>query len=348
MNKIRITIDPGHDGINGNHNVGASGKYWEHIGMLQLSLMLREELLSTNAFEVCLTRDTNNIALSLLDRAKIARDFKSSMFISEHSNAGGGTTGSGSEALFSLKCPQDKILGEQFASEIAKTLGIVSRGAKTRESGSSKGYDYYGILRYGTSYGIPHVFIIESAFHSNPKEEAMLLDPNIMRKIAQAQARVICGFYKVQYPAKQITTPQPPYKMTLSLIVKTPEAICYSQPDVMSPVVKTFKNLDKLTAINISSDGLWYQLTIGWIQKVNFEVEKPKTKYTALEVLVDVLNCRTAPNMSSNVIRTYKKADKLTALGIPQNNFWQILLNGKPAYVSSNPKHTKVLNEFYK
>jgi hypothetical protein len=62
--------------------------------------------------------------------------------------------------------------------------------------------------------------------------------------------------------------------MTLPLIVQTNEAICYSQPDVMSPVVKSFKKGDHLTAINISLDGLWYQLTIGWIQKVNFEVEK--------------------------------------------------------------------------
>jgi hypothetical protein len=134
--------------------------------------------------------------------------------------------------LYSLKRPQDKALAYAISNEIAKTLGIPNRGAKVRQ-GSSVGVDYFGILRYGSQLGIPHSFIIESCFHSNPKEEAMLLNPIIMRKIAQAQARVICNFYKVQYPVVQTTqptTPQPQPTQVRKGVVIASTLSCMSIP----------------------------------------------------------------------------------------------------------------------
>lgn len=233
MNKIRVCIDPGHGGT-GCHNVGASGKYYEHIGMLQLSLMLRDELLSTGAFEIILTRD-KDMTLSLYQRAKIAANFKADLFISEHSNAGG-ITATGAEALCSVRRLQDVAFGQQIAQAVANTLGIPCRKVVLRESEKVKGVDYYGILRYGVQFNIPHVFIIESAFHSNPKEEQMLLNPNILRKIAQAQAQVICNFYKVQYSVQKQqptpnSTPQPQRLKPIGTAeVITSTLSCVAQP----------------------------------------------------------------------------------------------------------------------
>jgi hypothetical protein len=96
----------------------------------------------------------------------------------------------------------DKSLAEKFASEIASAMGTVNRGAKSRESTIHKGEDYYGVIDYSQDNGIPHVFIIESGFHTNPEDEAILLNDDNLRKIAKAQAKVICEFYGIEYPAQ--------------------------------------------------------------------------------------------------------------------------------------------------
>jgi N-acetylmuramoyl-L-alanine amidase len=186
---IKGLIDPGHGG-NDRANKGKNG-YIEADGVLKISKYLKAELEKTGQFAITLTRDTDK-TLSLTERGKMAKGYD--FFISEHTNAGGSA---GTEVFYSVDIPKDKVFADKLSKAIADTLGIVNRGSKTRESKNYPGEDYYTVIDTAQDIGCPHVFIIESAFHDNLKEEALLLNDENLLKIAQAQAQVICEYYGV-------------------------------------------------------------------------------------------------------------------------------------------------------
>jgi N-acetylmuramoyl-L-alanine amidase len=238
---INLTADPGHGGKD-RSNRGPNG-YIEADGVLQICQYLREELLSINAFNVKLTRE-KDMTLSLKERANIALKFKSNMIISNHTDAGPAEAG-GTTVFCSVDLPGDKIIAERFAEEISKSLGIKNRGAKTKESTVYKGEDYYGVIDYCQDGGIPHVFLIESAFHTNPKEERMLLDKEYLRKIAKAEAKVICEVYKIPYLSSPKLYP---------VEILASKLNCRKEPNTQSEILKQFKRGDHVTVIGETTD----------------------------------------------------------------------------------------------
>lgn len=187
----KATIDPGH--APGNANKGPTG-YYEYAGMWKLSNYLKTEL-KRCGIEVKLTR-TENEDPSLQERGTRAKG--SDIFISEHSNAANGNA-QGVECFYSVNRPDDKKWAEKLSKAVSEVMGNNNRGAKTRESQTSKGVDYYGVIRSAVAAGVPHIFLIESGFHDNPKDEAFLkVDSNLL-KIAKAQAKVICELLGVKY-----------------------------------------------------------------------------------------------------------------------------------------------------
>jgi N-acetylmuramoyl-L-alanine amidase len=192
---IKICIDPGHGGTD-RANMGPTG-YVEADGVLTVSKYLQTELLSTGAFYVMLTRSMD-ATLSLTERAKAAIDFGAQLFISEHTNAGGG---SGTEVFYSVDLPGDKSLAADMSKAISSALGIPDRGAKVRESTKYPGEDYYTVIDVAQDGGVPHVLLVESAYHDRAAEEKLLKDDASLLKIAQAQAAVIYGIFGVTYPS---------------------------------------------------------------------------------------------------------------------------------------------------
>jgi N-acetylmuramoyl-L-alanine amidase len=191
--KIKGVIDPGHGGYS-NWNVGYSGKYYEHIGMLELSKLIQQKLNATGKFDIKLTRDTD-IYLELWERAQVAVDFDAEFFISEHTNAPS-VSARGGECFYSVDLPKDKAFAERLSADLANTFNIPNRGAKicTDSSGTE---DYYGVMDYAQDNGVPHVWLVENMFHSNPIEEQILLTQ--MDKIAEITAKNICIEFGVEY-----------------------------------------------------------------------------------------------------------------------------------------------------
>jgi N-acetylmuramoyl-L-alanine amidase len=196
---IKVFLDPGHGGTQ-RANRGPTG-YIEPDGVLKISLLIEKELLSTGAFEVGLSRRTD-ATLGLTERGQMAAKFKADLFISEHTNASGevpnltvrGTT------VFESVDLKDEALALKFSAAIAKALGIPDKGYHSRESEKYPGEDYYTVIDTAQDLGVPHCLIIESAFHDNPQDEALLKDDGNLLKIAKAQASVICEFFGVRYP----------------------------------------------------------------------------------------------------------------------------------------------------
>lgn len=220
MSKIKISLDPGHGGKD-RANKGPTG-YIEADGVLDISLKLKAELLSTGAFEVMLTRE-KDMTLGVRERGQMAAKWGANMFISEHSNATGeevNTNVRGVHVYTSVDL-KDIDFAKQVADAVAAVMG--NKGlACQRESEIYPGEDYYGVIDSAQDGGVSHVLLIENGFHDNALDEAILKDPAKRLLIAKAQAKKICEFYKVAYPAG-IKTPEPD-KITVKLngqVIKT-------------------------------------------------------------------------------------------------------------------------------
>lgn len=199
---IKICLDAGHGGSD-RANRGKTG-YIEADGVLDISLKLRDELLSTGVFEVKLTRD-KDMSLGVRERGNIAAKWGADMFISEHSNATGlpnNTTRRGVDVYTSVDL-KDDVLAKKMADAIALVMGTKGKACK-RESTNYPGEDYYGVIDAAQDGGVKHVLLIENGFHDNLQDEAILKNPNKRLAIAKAQAKVICEFYGVQYPKVEV------------------------------------------------------------------------------------------------------------------------------------------------
>ncbi|WP_010243882.1 N-acetylmuramoyl-L-alanine amidase family protein [Acetivibrio cellulolyticus] len=192
----KIMIDPGHGGKD-RANRGPTG-YVEADGVLDISLKLKDELVATGAFEVKLTRETD-ATLGVRARGKMAASWGADMFISEHTNSSGlasNTTVRGTEVYTSVDL-KDDALGAEMAKAVAESIGTKNIGAKKRKSNNNPEEDYYAVIDEAQDGGVAHILLIESAFHDNKDDEALLKDDGKRAAIAKAQAAVICKFYGV-------------------------------------------------------------------------------------------------------------------------------------------------------
>ena len=196
----KVMIDPGH--APGNVN-GGKGGYKEFAGMWRLSNLLKSEL-ERCGVEAGLSRtETADPSLTARGKAGAGCD----LFISQHSNAANGQA-RGVEVYYSLRIPGDREFAAELSKEIAAFMGNNNRGAKTRESTNTKGADYYTVIAEGQRSGAKSVLLIESGFHDNAQDEAILLKDENLQAMAEIQARVICKY--IGASASTVTPPPPP------------------------------------------------------------------------------------------------------------------------------------------
>jgi N-acetylmuramoyl-L-alanine amidase len=179
----KVLIDPGHSVDCPNRGIHG---YKEFYGMWKLSNFLKE-ILTASGVSADLTR-TESEDPPLDKRGGMANGYD--FFISEHSNAANGAA-RGVECFYSVTKPNDKVIAAKLAAAVSSVMNNPDRGAKTRESEKTKGNDYYGVIRSAVAAGCPHVFLIESGFHDNWLDEEILLKDENLKRIAEAQARVI-------------------------------------------------------------------------------------------------------------------------------------------------------------
>jgi N-acetylmuramoyl-L-alanine amidase len=195
----KICIDPGHGGTD-RANRGPTG-YIEADGVLAISKYLRDELVATGQFNVMLTRETD-ATVSLTERGKKAGAWGADLFISQHTNATGLGLGqtkvSGTEVFYSVNRTSDNVIASAVSKAIANVLQVPNKGAKTRESTKNPGRDYYTVIDSAQTNGVRYILLVESAFHDNPSDEAKLKDIEYQKKVAWAQASVICNLFKVR------------------------------------------------------------------------------------------------------------------------------------------------------
>lgn len=173
---MKIVIDPGHGGR--DPGTCANGLVEAHVNLdiaRAAALTLKEEYSGT---EVLMTR-TGDTYTTLAERVTTANRWPADLFLSIHSNAGGGT---GLETFRAKAAPQKtKAIHEAMHAILAdfyERRGLKDRGPKTK--------DYY-VLRKTTMPAI----LIETLFIDNHNDAEYLQDEQFRRELGQAIARAV-------------------------------------------------------------------------------------------------------------------------------------------------------------
>jgi len=191
-----IFIDPGHGGTaeTDTFRVGPTGEREEWIN-LRVALELSNILVSHGA-KVLLSR-TEDVAIALHDRAKMARKARADIFISIHHNATADSTvnfpviyfyGNATENQASVKL--GKLVIKRFLDEMYDRdtpASLVSDHVIFPNSGAA-------VLR--SSYGIPGI-IGEASYFTNPAEEQRLMQQDYNQSEARAYALAIEDFLAI-------------------------------------------------------------------------------------------------------------------------------------------------------
>lgn len=181
MGKI-ITVDAGH----GDHDPGAVafGVKEKYI-VLNTSVYLQEKLEAAGA-TVVMTRDDDTF-VELTDRAKIANDSKSNIFVSIHANAAGSEAAHGTETYWNAAyySAESKDLAEKIQKRLIAVLSTRDRGAKEGN---------FSVIR---NTKMPSV-LVELGFITNKLEADRLNSAAFQKDAAEAIYLGILDFYQIK------------------------------------------------------------------------------------------------------------------------------------------------------
>lgn len=205
---IVVTVDAGHGGSEPGATRTYNGKTVSEKNLnLTIANALQSELSTYRGVTVYMTR-SGDATLSLDRRVDIAASHDSDLLISVHNNSRGDAQSytSGSSVLVSsgqyykdlANCTQS--MGKTILSQLNKNPGTTNRGLLKRLSSSAtypngSRADYYGLIRYSTTQGIP-AMIVEHAFLDNTTDyNKFLSSSKALKKLGKADATAIAKYY---------------------------------------------------------------------------------------------------------------------------------------------------------
>jgi len=229
--RLLVELDPGH----GGEDDGAKGRrgLLEKDVALQLAAALAQQLTEAG-MEARLTRDSD-VFIPLWDRAKKANADGADLFISLHLNADRSRQARGSEVFFLSLGAGDRLAAELAAVEngggasasdldpdsvVAGILNDLSQKAFLQDSErlavaiQAQLNQLGGIKQRGVKQApfvvlrgaaMPAV-LVETAFISNPKEEAKLRDAAFIKRVAQAITRGVRRYFAGAAGAPRLRT----------------------------------------------------------------------------------------------------------------------------------------------
>ena len=218
--RLLVVLDPGH----GGDDLGATGSMGlrEKDAALALAKALAGQLTEAG-MEVRLTRGTD-VFIPLWERARLANEAGADLFISLHLNAARTRTAKGSEVFFlslgagdrdaeAIAARENSRPGKDTPSDaenvVASILDDLSQKAFLQASerlavGIQAQLNLLGGIKQRGVKQAPFVVLrgaampavlVETAFISNPKEEAKLRSPLFCEKVAQAITRGVRRFF---------------------------------------------------------------------------------------------------------------------------------------------------------
>ena len=232
---VTVAIDPGHGGEDPGA-IGRGGSYEKHV-VLAISKLLKEELEKFPNMRAMLTRN-GDFFVPLNTRVQKARSVNADLFVSVHADAFIKPTASGSSVfvlsdrgasstaakwLANKENASDLIGGVNIKgadSQLAKVLLDLSTTAQINDSlklGGAVLNQLGGINKLHKpkveqagfavlkAPDIPSI-LVETAFISNPEEEAKLIDKGYQQRMAKAIAKGIQNYFSQNPPVARSGT----------------------------------------------------------------------------------------------------------------------------------------------
>lgn len=205
---ITVCIDPGHQeqgriltepkgpGLSGNYTGsigmarGVVTRRMESIVVLEIGLMLRDALLDEGA-AVVMTRETQDIYLTNIDRADIAAEANADFFLRLHCDSRDNQAAQG----IGIFCP----LSSDYAKAIAdrdgwEAMGNLMLSAMQQSTGQTKGDVTLSNQYIGNNWAKMPSFLIEMGYMSNPIEDVLLSSAAYRRRLVEGMAE---GIYEI-------------------------------------------------------------------------------------------------------------------------------------------------------
>lgn len=197
LGRPAVVLDPGH----GGDEEGALGPNGLKEKDLNLAVSrYAQRALEAEGYPTVLTR-TAEYRVTLQTRGEILAALRPAAFVSVHHNAvpDGPLSRPGTEMYYQVRSTESRRLGGILHEEVVAALsplglawvGDRDAGVKTRLS--SRGDDYYGIVRRSATAKVPGV-LAELAFVTNPAEAEALARPEVQRAEGEAIARGVIRF----------------------------------------------------------------------------------------------------------------------------------------------------------
>lgn len=187
--QIKIMLDAGHAGYYNRSPVYSS--YYESKMNWTLHNYLKTELEKYDGFQVGVTRKSQSKDLNVYYRGTAAKGYD--LFLSLHSNAT-----SSKSTDYPLIITQKGNTGDKLAKNLGKAIEDTmntKQAYKVWQKLNSDGKtEYYGVLRGSKAVGTKGM-IIEHSFHTNLAAAKWLSSNTNLKKMAQAEAKVIASYY---------------------------------------------------------------------------------------------------------------------------------------------------------
>lgn len=188
--EIVIVIDPGHGGDNKGTQSGHTVE--KKMTMITAQAMY-DELSKYDNVKIYFTH-TEDVDVSLKDRAAFAASVNADFLFSLHYNASENHNMFGSEVWISCQKPFNAY-GYQFGYLFLQSMeekGLFIRGVKNRQD--TPGVDYYGIIRESAALDIPAV-IIEHCYVDAACEAQYIANEDGYKEFGKADATAVAKYF---------------------------------------------------------------------------------------------------------------------------------------------------------
>ena len=218
LNGWKVAIDPGHQGswvdmsaqepsapgsseTKAKATTGTTGKFSglnEYELNLQVSLLLRDEL-EDRGYEVVMTREDHDTAISNKERAELATAEGADILVRIHANGSDDTSVNG--ALAMVPSQSNPYVGYMY--EECYELGDDILKAYCESTGiADDGVQYYDNMS-GINWSTIPVTILEMGFMSNQNDDLLMADETFQPVMAEGIANGIDDYFEDKVPVKK-------------------------------------------------------------------------------------------------------------------------------------------------
>ena len=218
LNGWKVAIDPGHQGswvdmsaqepsapgsseTKAKATTGTTGKFSglnEYELNLQVSLLLRDEL-EDRGYEVVMTREDHDTAISNKERAELAAAEGADILVRIHANGSDDTSVNG--ALAMVPSQSNPYVGYMY--EECYELGEDILKAYCESTGiADDGVQYYDNMS-GINWSTIPVTILEMGFMSNQNDDLLMADETFQPVMAEGIANGIDDYFEDKVPVKK-------------------------------------------------------------------------------------------------------------------------------------------------